>query len=313
MATVSRVLNKTRHVAPEIEEAVLKAAEELDYTPNLLGKNLRQKHTGIILVMLSSLNNSFCAKVVTGITEEAEKRGYSVLVCTALRESQNKDVYLGLVKNRMADGLIVLDSVLSETELTAVSKAAPVVQVSEYLKNSDVPYVSIDNRAAAKEAVSHLLQNGKKEILFLGGASRLSCSPALRLEGYREALKEAGIPYCKNRCISSYAYRDTAVKMAEYIKAGNRFDAIFAISDRMAASALTEVKKSGMRVPEDVEIIGFDNTDVTYMAEPNLSTVSQPQQEMGRCAFLMLHDLLSGGETKSVFLPYELVIRGSSK
>ncbi len=312
MATVSRVLNKTKHVAPSVEEAVLKAAKELDYTPNLLGKNLRKKQTGIILVMLSSLNNSFCSKVVTGITEEAEKKGYSVLVCTTTRTSANKKVYLGLVKNHMADGLIVLDSVLKRDELTALSKTVSVVQVSEYMEDISVPYVSIDNRKAAEEAVSHLLSNGKKRILIAGGDESKSCSSALRYQGYRDALSKYSIPFEESLRLTTETYRETAAKMEAYIKEGNRFDAVFALSDRLAASVQTVIKKHGIRVPEDVEIIGFDNTDDTYMTEPNLSTIAQPQQEMGRKAFLMLHDLLTGSKTESVLLPYELIIRGSS-
>lgn len=313
VATVSRVLNKTRHVSENIEEAVRKAARELGYTPNLLGKNLRQKHTGIILVMLSSLTNSFCSKVVTGIGMEAEQHNYHIMICATNGLPEREKVYLELVRNRMADGMIVLNSTLSADEMSQISNHAFIVQCSEYTASDNTPYISIDNRLAAEEACSHLVANGRRKILFVGVDNNL-ISSHLRLEGYRAALQNHGIPFDDRLVIySNYGYRNTMRAVDRYLAQDHTFDAVFAISDRMAAGAVSALRKHGLTVPEEIEVIGFDNTDVAYMVEPPLTTVSQPQTEMGKRAFLMLHDKLNGGEPENVILPHKLIIRKSAK
>lgn len=312
VATVSRVLNKTRHVSENIEEAVLKAARELGYTPNLLGKNLRQKRTGIILVMLSTLTNSFCSKVVTGIGGEAEKHNYHIMICATNGLPEKEKIYLELVKNRMADGMIVLNSTLSADEMSLISNHAAIVECSEYTASKNTPYVSIDNRLAAEEACCHLIRSGRRRVLFIGVDNSL-ISSHLRLEGYRKALKDYGIPFDDRLVVySNYGYRHTMRMVDRYLAEGNRFDAIFAISDRMAAGAVSALRKYGLAVPEDIEVIGFDNTDIAYMVEPPLTTISQPQTEMGKQAFLLLLEKLNGGEPENVILPHKLIVRKSA-
>lgn len=313
VATVSRVLNKSRHVSEEIEKAVLEAARNLGYTPNLLGKNLRQKRTGIILVMMSTLTNSFCSKVVTGIANEAEKHNYHIMICATNGLPEKERVYLDLVKNRMADGMIVLNSSLSADEMLRDSNRAVIVQCSEYTAGNDMPFVSIDNRLAAKEACEHLILNGRRKILFIG-ANNSFISSQLRLEGYRSALDEHGLPFDDKLVIfSNYGYRNTMRAVDKYLAEEHFFDAVFAISDRMAAGAVSALRKHGLSVPEDIEVIGFDNTDVAYMVEPPLTTVSQPQTEMGKHAFLLLLEKLGGNEPENVILPHKLIIRKSAR
>lgn len=313
VATVSRVLNKTRHVSEEIEKAVLEAARELGYTPNLLGKNLRQKRTGIILVMMSTLTNSFCSKVVTGIGGEAEKHNYHIMICATNGLPEKEKIYLELVKNRMADGMIVLNSTLSADEMSLDSNHAAIVQCSEYTASENTPFVSIDNRIAAEDACNHLIANGRKRILFVGVDNSL-ISSRLRLEGYQKALNDHGIPFDEKLVIySNYGYRNTMRVVDKYLTEGNRFDAVFAISDRMAAGAISALRKHGLTVPEDIEVIGFDNTDIAYMVEPPLTTISQPQTEMGKQAFSLLLEKLNGGEPENVILPHKLIVRKSAK
>lgn len=313
VATVSRVLNKTRHVSEEIEKAVLEAARELGYTPNLLGKNLRQKCTGIILVMMSTLTNSFCSKVVTGIANEAEKHNYHIMICATNGLPEKEKIYLGLVKNRMADGMIVLNSTLSADEMSLISNHAAIVQCSEYTASENTPFVSIDNGLAAKDACEHLILNGRKRILFIGVDNSL-ISSHLRMEGYRQALSCHGLPFDPGLVLySNYGYRNTMRVVDRYLEEGHTFDAVFAISDRMAAGAVSALRKHGLTVPENIEVIGFDNTDIAYMVEPPLTTVSQPQTEMGKRAFSILYDKLNGGEPENVILPHKLIVRKSAK
>lgn len=313
VATVSRVFNKTSVVSPEVEMKVRRAAETLGYTPNLLGKNLRQNRTGTIFVMMSSLTNSFCSKVVTGIANEAEKYNYHIMVCVTNLQIKQEKMYLELVKNHIADGMIVLNSRLSGKEMALVSNNATIVQCSEYTENDGIPYVSINNFAAAKDACERLISNGKKRIAYIGVNNNLASSK-LRYDGYCKALEEHGIPYDENLVIiSNYGYRHTISIVDDFLDRNIEFDAIFAISDRMAFGAITAMKRRGINVPEDVEVIGFDNTDIAYMVEPSLTTIAQPQTEMGKCAFSLIHEKLKGNEPENIFLPHELIVRKSAK
>ncbi len=312
VATVSRVLNGTGAVADQTKKAVLAAAQKLGYSPNLLGKNLRQKQTRVILVMLSSLANTFCSKVVHGIEKEAVKNGYNIMICATEDSRKSEETYLNFVRNKMADGIIILNSTLTEEEMKEISSAFPVVQCSEYVDTQTTPYVSIDNRAAAYDAVSCLIHSGRKKIVYIGVANDL-ISSRLRLEGYRKALEDNGIAFDESMLLfGNYGYRSAMRAVNNFLKKNIFFDAVFAISDRMAAGAISAVRQSGRRIPDDVSVIGFDNTDITYMFEPAISTVAQPQNEMGEAAFRMLLSRMQEEMPKNIILDHKLILRNSN-
>lgn len=312
VATVSRVLNGTAAVAEPTREKVLEAAQLLGYSPNLLGKNLRERRTRIVLVMLSSLANTFCSKVIRGIEKEAAKNGYNIMICATGDSKESEQVYLNFVRNKMADGMIILNSTLSGQEMKEYSAQFPVVQCSEYTDTQTTPFVSIDNRAAAYDAVSHLIRSGRRKIAYLGVDNGL-ISSRLRLEGYRAALSDNGIPFDEDLVLcGNYGYRKAIRVVNDFLKRKIPFDAVFAISDRMAAGSISALRAVGLNVPQEVSVIGFDNTDITYMFEPNITTVAQPQNEMGECAFRLLMQLFEGQQPENVILPHKLIVRDST-
>lgn len=312
VATVSRVFNGTGAVAEQTKKDILEAARLLGYSPNLLGKNLREKKTRIVLVMLSSLANTFCSKVVHGIEREAAKSGYHIMICATGGVRESEEVYLNFVRNKLADGMIILNSSLSETEMREYSALFPIVQCSEYSDTKTTPFVSVDNRAAAYDAVNRLIQNGRKKIAYMGVDNGL-ISSRLRMEGYRAALADAGLAFDERLVLcGNYGYRNAIRVMKDFLKKNISFDALFAISDRMAAGAITALREAGICVPKDVGVIGFDNTDITYMFEPTISTVAQPQNEMGECAFRLLSSLLDKQEAENVILNHKLILRNST-
>ncbi len=310
VATISRVLNEPGKVSEDTRNKVLKAVEETGYQQNLFGKHLRCKKTNIILVMLTSVVNSFCAKIVNSIDNEAKKHGYSIMICVTNDDPKTEERYLNYLKNKFVDGMIVINSTLNQQQMSELSSSFPVIQCSEYADPYKTPYVTINNKQAAKDAVNHLIKIGKKNILFVGVDDPNIISARERIEGYKEALKENNIKYDENNVVySNFGFRNTHKLMTEYFKDSINVDAIFAISDKMAAAAIVALQEKGLNIPEDIMVIGFDNTDISYIFNPAITTVSQPHKEMGKKAFNMLLNRINDIKCENCILKHELVIR----
>ncbi|MEE1011274.1 MAG: LacI family DNA-binding transcriptional regulator, partial [Acutalibacteraceae bacterium] len=185
VATISRVLNEPDKVSEDTRNKVLKAVEETGYQQNLFGKHLRRKKTNIILVMLTSVVNSFCTKIVNSIDNEAKKHGYSIMICVTNDDPKTEERYLNYVKNKFVDGMIVINSTLNQQQMSELSSSFPVIQCSEYADPYTTPYVTINNKQAAKEAVDHLIKIGKKNIMLVGVDDPNIISAKERLEGYK--------------------------------------------------------------------------------------------------------------------------------
>ncbi len=312
VATVSRVFSDNGAVSKRTREHVLAVAKKYHYEPNLLGRNLRTKETKVILIILTTIANHFCSRVVRGINAAAQKAGYTAMICATNDLRESEESYLDLVRNHLADGAIIFNTLMSEKEVRDLSKRYHIVQCSEYVDYRNTPYVSIDNRQAAREAVEYLIKSGRKRILYLTVDNSL-ISTKQRFLGYREALAAHNIPFEPQLiCYGNYGYHNGSEVVTEALRQGIVFDAVFAISDRMAAGAVTALKSAGKRVPEDAAVIGFDNTDISYILEPQLTTVAQPQQQMGEIAFELLIDKMKNNIVSHRILQHRLVVRQST-
>ena len=313
VATVSRVINQSGPVTPQTRQEVLDAIEELGYKPNLFGKSLRGRETKIIMVMLSSLANTFCSSVIRAIDKAAGKSGYSIVVCTTDGLTEKEEHYINFARNGLFDGLIILNSSLDAQQMAVLSATIPVVQCNEFTDTQKTPYVSIDNEKAAYDAVQYLISHGRKRIVFHTVDNNL-ISTSERLKGYQRALADANIPFDESLVVyGNYGYRNAIRVFEDYMAEGNEFDGVFAISDRMAAGAMHAVMGNGMQVPYDVEIIGFDNTDISYTSTPQLSTVAQPHQLLGKHAFELLEKVMRKEETENIILEHRMIFRNSTK
>lgn len=314
VATVSRVINKSPSVAANTRETVLAAIKKLNYQPNLLGRNLRRTETRLILVLLQNMSNPFYARVVKGIEDVGHKNGYHVMICNTNCEPEREMVYLELLKNRLADGVVFMAPVLGREELTELGKRYPVVQCCEYKEGAQIPYVAIDNKAAAYKAVRHLISVGHSKI------GMISCkysyvSVSQRENGYRKALQDAGIMFDESYIkYGDYGFNSGFRAANKLLSMVTRPTAIFAISDLMAIGALRAIREKGLGVPEDVAVAGFDNVSFSSMSNPSLTTISQPKYDMGCLAMeLLLRQIREGyKEHKGTFLEYELIIREST-
>lgn len=313
VATVSRAINQSDLITEETKKKVYDAIEKLGYQSNVLGKSLRMGQTKIIMVMLSSLANTFCSSVIHSIDKIAGSKGYYTMICTTEGVPEKESYYINFAKNGLFDGIIVLNSTLNKEQMCELSKTIPVVQCSEFTDTTHTPYVSIDNEQAAYDAVKMLIHNGRRKIVFHTVDNNL-ISTSERLKGYKRALGENHIAFDENLVVcGNYGYRNAVRIFEDYIAGGNSFDAIFAVSDRMASGAMHAVISSGLKVPSDVEIIGFDNTDISYTSTPQITTVSQPHFMLGKCAFELLEKVIHKEETENIILDHQIIVRNSTK
>jgi LacI family transcriptional regulator, repressor for deo operon, udp, cdd, tsx, nupC, and nupG len=317
VATVSRVLNASPRVSPEARARVLEAIERLDYRPNLLGRNLRRTETRMVLVLLPTIANPFYARIVHGIEETAQHAGYNVLLCNTGSDKDRERLYLGMLSQRLADAAILMAPVLGVDEMESLCRSHPLVQCCEYLEGAAVSHVTIDNRAAARDAVRHLALLGRRRIGMLSCRNRF-VSTRDRLDGYKDALLEAGIPYDESLvAYGDYGFASGRRAAATLFgrPAGERPTAVFAICDLMAIGALRAAHETGLSVPGDVAVAGFDNIIYSSMTEPQITTVAQPQVELGRTAMEILLRQLRGESVapENIVIAHELLVRGSTK
>lgn len=314
VATVSRVLNNSPSVTEKTRETVLAVIKKLNYQPNLLGRNLRRTETRLILVLLPNIANPFYSRIVKGIEDVGHKNGYNVMLCNTDSKIERERVYIELLKNRLADGVIFMAPVLEREELSEIGGSFPVVQCCEYKEGADVSHVSIDNRTAAYKAVKHLLSAGHKRIGVISVRNNF-VSTFQREGGYKKALEDAGIEYKEDYIkYGDYSFNSGIRAANQFISMEARPTAIFAFSDIMAIGALRAIRENNLKVPEDIAVAGFDNINFSSMCNPMLTTVSQPKYDMGCIAMELLLQQIRGElkEPVDVSLENELVIREST-
>lgn len=310
-ATVSRVLNGTATVSEKTEKKVRDAVKKCNYHANMLGSGLRSRTTKTVLCIISTMVNSFYAKIIKGIEDEAEKSGYRVLIGTNYDLAEREDSYLTLVRNRLADGVILMRPSISDEALSEMAAAYPVVQCDCPSQNAKIPSVSIDNRAAAKEMTARIIACGHKKIAALRAQDGYVVAEE-RFKGYCEALEEAGIPFSEKLVLEgNYGYRNAKEVVGTFLET-EKPDAIFCFSDRMAAGAMAAIREKGLSVPGDISVAGFDNIDLSYMMDPPLSTVSQNQYRMGTLAMRkLLSQIRNTKKEESTYIEYEIKWRDS--
>lgn len=314
VATVSRVLNNSSAVTEETKERVLYTIRRLNYQPNLLGRNLRRSKTKMILVILPNISNPFYSNIVKGIEDVAHKNNYTVMLCNTDHDPNRMNVYIELLKNRLSEGAIVMGHELGRKEITALASEFPVVQCCEYIEGAPASYVAIDDFNAATKAVRHLLNIGHRRIGFI--TCNRFISNIKREQGYKEALKDAGIKVDPEliKYEDNHEFKNGLRAIENLLNLPQRPTAIFACSDLLAIGAMRGVKEHNLRVPEDIAVVGFDDISFASMSNPPLTTIAQPKYDLGCTSMNLLLNQIQGISTipQVVYLEHELKIRGST-
>ena len=313
VATVSRVLNHSAVVLPKTEQQVYKAVAELNYKPLRVQKHPPKPSN--IMVLIPDISNNFYSVIVEGIGDYCVNTGRNMLLCNTNYSRKKELEFLDMMKNNVAQGVIFFDPELYQEELLRISEKYPVIQCCEYLENVPISHISIDNKAATKEAMRHLLGLGHTRIgLITGHNSFLSTKQ--REKVYYQTLEEHNLPIRKEYVIAAHKYdfKNGLRAMKQLLQLDEPPTAVFALSDFLAIGAVFSAKSAGLKVPDDIAVMGFDGIDYAAMYMPSITTVSQPCYDLGYNAMDMLSKKIDGLEerTQSVFLEHELKIRAST-
>jgi len=296
--TVSRALRDKDDVSPETKKKIQALAAELGYVNNSVAKSLRTGKTNIIGVISADSSNPFFAEVIMGIENAARSSGYHILLTNTEESPDREREAISVLLGKQVDGLLLM----------------PVLQknsTSEYIKSLNVPYIVVgrwlsgledhsvmsDEYEKAKQVALYFLKNGHRDILHLAGPSCVSSSVD-RLRGYRDAHAEAKAPIQEELIVETNGHiEDGYREVSSLIRNERHFSAIFAFNDLVALGALRALKESGIKVPREVEIIGFDDLNFAKYLHLSLSSVSIPKKTMGNLAFRTLLDHIENPDT----------------
>lgn len=315
VATVSRVLNDSSAVSEETARIVNDVIEQMGYSPNLLGRNLRRRETRSILVIVPS-TGSFYGGVIKGIQDEVEN-DYDVLIACGYSTRSTELRLLGMLANHTVDAAVLMGTRVEAKTLDALSAVYHIGLCSESVEGSNTLTVLIDNRQAAYDVITRFIANGKERIaLVTTDDNIIAPSSDDRLRGYLEALADNGIEV-REEYIFRKDYDFTCG-----IEAAKRFlslpeppEAVLCISDLLAAGVIKEALRQGVTVGEELEVCGFDNVELCEMITPMITTVAQPAYQIGRTCARRLVESLRAGPTPhgTIIMDHEIIVRESAK
>jgi LacI family transcriptional regulator len=311
LSTVSRILNGTAGVRADKRAAVDLAIANLGYVPNPIARGLAGGRTMSIGVVTQSIDSPFYGAALRGIEEELDPAGYNPMFVSGHWNAATEARCITMLRSRRVDGIIVLTGRLSDQALKACARQLPVVVTGRSLTAPGLYTLNFNNFEGARLATQHLIGLGHKQIAFISGEGEHPDATE-RLRGFRTALQDAGLKY-EPALVVPGAYHEVSGMLAVEALLATRkpFTAIFAANDQMAVGALLGLHKRALRVPDDVSLVGFDDMPTSQFALPPLTTVHQPNYELGRLAAAAMLQLLAGKEP-DIQMPEPRLLRRDS-
>jgi LacI family transcriptional regulator len=321
-STVSRALRDSYEISPETKKLVLEYAEKINYQPNPIALSLKERRTHSIGILVSEIANSFFSQLIDGIESIAYNNGYNVIISQTRESFDREQINLHYLTSRSIDGLIV--SVAAETSDFSVFKelnerGMPIVFFDRIVNEINTHKVIVDNYKGAYDATTHLVQNGYTQIAAIANNEILSITKD-RLAGHKAALADNGIKeketltrYCPH---GGQVLSEVDNVIGELLSLKTKPDAIFSLSDKITTGCLRALRKRKLKVPDDMALIGFSNSDLTELIDPPLSIIKQPAIEMGEIATTLLLQLIESKRPVTDFetkvLAPQLLIRDST-
>ena len=315
-ATASRALSRPEMVAPATRERVLSAARQLGYQPNILARSLRQGETRTIGLIVADILNPFHGQLAKGVQDVADKHGYTVFLFNSDEESEKERRAIETLRGHLPQGLIIEPTRSTRDHLKTLSNLA-VVELDRVSGNPKATTITVDNLAGAKAGTRHLIEQGHTRIGMIVG--QLDISTAIeRHQGFQEALHEAGVPYCPELVLPGHHREDDGYRVAKHLLSlpkAKRPTALFVGNNEMTVGAVLAARELGIQIPDDLSIVGFDDSRWAQTMYPPLTVVAQPAYELGAVACEHLIGLLGrpqSGLPAHVQLSTELIIRQST-
>jgi LacI family transcriptional regulator len=319
-ATVSRALKDDPVVSKKTKKKIFDLAEEMGYRTNNFARNLRTQKTETIGVIVPRLDSYFMSRVISGVEHIANSEGYTLIISQSAESSKKEAMNAKTLFDNRVDGLLV--SLAYDTEDyqhfdVFLKRNIPIIFFDRVANFDTCTNVLIDNRKAAYEATQHLIEEGCKNIVLITAVPKRNVY-ADRLKGYKEALADNKIKYREDCIIIDDLSQEAGARAAEQIlKMKPLPDGVFVANDNAAVRCMIELKKAGIRIPEDIAFAGFNNDPVSTVVEPHLTTINYPGYKIGEVAARNLIDHLNGttnvNTTDTIILRSELIVRESSK
>jgi DNA-binding LacI/PurR family transcriptional regulator len=285
-ALVSLVMRGSPKVSEERRQRVLDVAARIGYRPNIMARNLAQRRTATIGVVINDLHNPFFAEIVDGLEDAASARGFRLLLTTASRKVSVEHTMMGALVEHRVDGMILLSPRVGPAVVTEVARTTPTVVVGKAFRHVPADFVLNDEMKGSALAVEHLVSLGWRRIVHVDGGAGAGASE--RRTGYQRAMAAHGLTRQVEVMHGDFT-EEAGVAAAKLLLARKRLpEAVFAANDLVAAGVLDAMEDSGVSVPGDLSIIGYDNTFLAALAHMSLTTINQPREEMGRMAVDLL-------------------------
>jgi DNA-binding LacI/PurR family transcriptional regulator len=309
-ALVSLVMRESPNVSAKRRKRVLDAAARLGYRPNAMARGLASRRTQTIGVLLDDLTNPFFGEIAEGILEAAEEADYRVLIGAGRREAAVERRAVEAFLEHRPDGIVLVSPRLPRADVVAIGRAVPLMIVGIDVRASQIDSVRNDDMMGGRLAVRHLAELGHTRIAHISGGS--GAGARTRRAGYLREMTERGL---RPQIISGDFTEIAGVRAAERLLASDELPtAVFAANDLVAAGALDRFESGGLRVPEDISVMGYDNTFLAELQRMSLTTMHQPRSEIGRRALATLIERISGMRQSGVHLLVEpsLVVRSTT-
>jgi LacI family transcriptional regulator len=317
-STVSRALKNHPDISTETKKAVNELADKYNYQPNAVALSLKQRRTNTIGVVIPEIVHYFFSSVISGIEDVAYDQGFNVIICQSNEKYDREVVNVRTLLANRVDG--ILASITKETLnydhfYKVQENDVPLVFYDRVIPNFQADQVIVDDLEAAYNATKHLIEGGRKKIAHFAGPQKLLIGQ-LRKEGYLKAMHEAGIEIMDNWIVEADNFEKGRTAIMGLLDEKIAFDGIFAVNDLTALGAMQTLQKSGIKIPDQVAVVGFSDGRLSGITDPALTSVDQHGYEMGTVAAELLLDRIKGKKTESPFevkvLNTNLIVRGSS-
>ncbi|WP_088103258.1 LacI family DNA-binding transcriptional regulator [Halalkalibacter urbisdiaboli] len=313
-STVSRVINNHPYVTDRKKQLVYKAMKELEYYPNSSAQRLRKQRTDTIAVLVPRLTNPFFPFLIEGMEAIAVKNNLQLLICQTQQDKAKELNFLNLLKTKQVDGLIFTSIENEWATIASYQEGGPVLLCNEYKSEAKIPIIRLDQIKGSYIGARYLIEKGHKRIAYCGGMK--TELGADRQKGFMNALREHNLEISENWIFRDLHSIECGKKLLREILAMEiRPTAVFSGSDEVGAGIIKEAKSLGLRIPDDIAVLGFDDQPIAELMEPALTTIRQPIKDMGKKTMEVMVSMLANeikNNEKQVFeLPIELIIRES--
>lgn len=313
IATVSRILNNLPGYSEKTKAKVLSAIKELGYQPNAVARGLINKKTQTIGVLFPDVSSSLSSEFLNGIEDMCNEVGHSVIVCNTASNGMRTKKYLQVLNEKRVDGIIFTSEMMTDDYYEMIQDMnIPVVLLSTVSYKYPIPYVRVDDRHAAYNGAEHLIKKGHRNIGMISGPKSDPIAGTMRVEGFLSALNEFGLPADEGlvEYAAGFSFKDGVSALPKLLKRNPDVTGVMISSDELAIGAMSAAYKMGIKIPDELSLIGYDNLPISEMCIPPLTTISQPLYEMGSKSAKLLLEMIRTGETaESVIVRHRIVER----